>query len=239
MKLLTAFIIASLVSGFVADNLTCTIEDSKAPFVCFDEDEQGNFTENFEQVTTVVLSMYTDNLPDGIGETFVNLVEYYAGYLELRVVKREDFKGMSKVEVLELGDNLISELPEDVFADLESLLYVEISNNLIKFLPDKLLAENKALEGFLLYDHQVEILPKDFFVNNLNLTEVAVANGPLRSINVDFTLGPQEITLDFTNNSCIDMIFDGFYQETLNNETSSLQEFQNVIMQNCSSNEIV
>lgn len=60
-------------------------------------------------------------LPEHLDANFPNLVYYYAEEGSVTEIYKNNFKGLNKLKVLDLWDNLITEIASDTFEDLSSL----------------------------------------------------------------------------------------------------------------------
>ena len=60
-------------------------------------------------------------LPVGVNGKFPNLINYAAGYCSLTVVYKANFRGMNKLELLDLNVNKIERIFSNTFEDLISL----------------------------------------------------------------------------------------------------------------------
>ena len=136
------------------------------------------------------------------GECTSVTAEGLAGLRELRLRGREagsssaplsslragDFRDLAGLQVLDLGANQLSTLPEDVLEGLSKLRRIDASNNALAELPQGLLADASALEALRLGGNLIEALPAGFFVGMAHLTEVRLEGNPGAPFPVPLTL---------------------------------------------------
>lgn len=60
-------------------------------------------------------------LPNFVGEDFPSLLVYYAFGCSLKEVSKENFKGLKRLNELNLGSNSIEKIEKDTFEDLKEL----------------------------------------------------------------------------------------------------------------------
>lgn len=66
-------------------------------------------------------------LPVDVSKTFSNLVVLKAWDCSLTTISRENFRGLGKLQFLDLETNQISKITRDTFRDLESLEWIWLS----------------------------------------------------------------------------------------------------------------
>ena len=82
---------------------------------------------------------------------------------EITALKSRDFVGLNSLEILQLGDNMLSELPDGVFDELTALKSLLLHENRLSELPDGVFDELTALESLLLHDNRLSELPAGVF----------------------------------------------------------------------------
>ncbi|XP_066449932.1 platelet glycoprotein Ib alpha chain isoform X2 [Eleutherodactylus coqui] len=87
------------------------------------------------------------------------------------------FKGLKKLTRLELQHNQIYSLHEEVFEDLRSLIRLDLSHNQLWMLPDHLLSNVENLEILYLSGNRLTNIPDQFFAD-LELTYVYLEKNP-------------------------------------------------------------
>lgn len=86
-------------------------------------------------------------VPVKLIETFPKMKFLSLRRCGIEKVTREDFKGLEHLEHLSMGDNILTSLPEDLFANMTKLRWVYFNNNKIEKMSSKmLLPVRKSLE---------------------------------------------------------------------------------------------
>ena len=138
---------------------------------------------------------------------FANMKKYLITNSGLKFIEREDFSPMSKLETLDLSNNLIEEIPEDTLFDLSELVDLFIENNKIKNLSGKLLSFAPEFQRLRASNNSLEILDSDFFSSNPSLKIVSLDNNKLHKIQVDFNPFGNLKKIDLLNNPCVNTNF--------------------------------
>jgi DNA recombination-dependent growth factor C len=66
-------------------------------------------------------------LPENVSEKFPNLMIYDASYCRVKAIERIHFFNLTKLEKLDLKENIIREIAEDTFEDLVLLKVIILS----------------------------------------------------------------------------------------------------------------
>lgn len=162
-----------------------------------------NFLESREKSHRFRFGELDTQIYAGFGETFPNLIRFDA-FDSIVFVERENFAGMTKLELLFLSGNKIEFLPEDVFWDLTSLERLEFYSNKIEKIPENIFKNLRKLKSLSFSFNKIEHLPKSLFVNNLEIEYLVAGNNPLKTIGVDFLKLPNLNSLNLENSNCID-----------------------------------
>ncbi|XP_050360003.1 protein toll-like isoform X2 [Nymphalis io] len=107
-----------------------------------------------------------------------------------------------KLNLLNLSNNSISELPVDVFDEQDSLVNLELQRNVLESLPDGLFSNLKSLKKLDLADNSLKNLSKSVFHGLTSLTELSLAGNRIEYLNhavFEFTLSLE--TLSFARNN--------------------------------------
>lgn len=98
----------------------------------------------------------------GIGENFPKLTNLWIRNQYIKYVERENFAGLTNLEVLNLKNNKIEFLPEDVFSDLSNLEELLIHVNRIKHFPANIFEKLTKIERILTYENSATTIGIDF-----------------------------------------------------------------------------
>jgi hypothetical protein len=72
-------------------------------------------------------------LPVGVADVFPNLEYYSAANCSIKEVSYLNFRGLSKLTVLELSDNFIETITKEMFKDLTSLISIDLGEFFVSF----------------------------------------------------------------------------------------------------------
>jgi len=158
---------------------------------------------------------------------FPNLLKYLITDSHLKVVERDNFAGMPKLETLNMDNNDLTSFPEDLVYDLGNLVDLFFDANKVKALPTYLLNNAPMFQRFKAVNNSIEAIDADFFKRNHNLKIVSLDNNKLRNIRVDFLPYKNIRKLDFLNNPCINTSFNDWRKK------NSIQHVQDEINRNC------
>lgn len=146
-------------------------------------------------------------------------------YSEMKFLSFESFHDLGNLEFINIQDNVIEELPENIFEKTGKLKTLNIGGNKIKVLPEKLLWNNQGLTIFIASRNKIEFLPKQLFKNNQKLELINLNNNFLKVIEVEFKqLSNIKKIFGFQNN-CTDF--------SLSNKTQAV-ELDKMLKQKCS-----
>ena len=82
---------------------------------------------------------------------------------EITALKARDFAGLSSLEILELGNNMLTELPDGVFDELTALEVLKLSDNALDTLSGDVFDELTALKSLWLDGNALGTLRDDVF----------------------------------------------------------------------------
>lgn len=101
---------------------------------------------------TNVVGVSIDNLkdlvyfPKGFGEVFPNLMYFQIRRCSLNILRKEDFLDLGNLRGLWLGENLLKNLSNDIFINLQGLKHICFYKNHLKFIGVDVLKPLKQLE---------------------------------------------------------------------------------------------
>ena len=95
------------------------------------------------------------------------------------------FKDHRYLEELDLSNNLISHLPQELFARLELLCSLDLSSNLITNLTNQTFRGLKKLHSLNLNDNKIRILYAFMFTHARKLCHLFLQNNPISQIEDD------------------------------------------------------
>lgn len=102
-------------------------------------------------------------LPVGLSRTFPELIVFQVVNCSVRTVNEHHFKGLSKLEFVNLGFNKIENVASKAFVDLVNLESLGLNNNKIQFIGKNTFAALKSLMTLYLDDNEIQIIhPKSF-----------------------------------------------------------------------------
>ena len=190
-------------------------------------------------------------LPENIAESFPGLMVYQVFSCSIKTVNGDHFKGLNKLESLDLARNEIESIDGDSFKDLTKLVYLFLYHNKIKSIDPNWFQSLGALQGFLIYHNQVDFLDQQSFDNLQNLRNISISNNKLSTIPANLFKNNLKLEFIFLNENIIQTIsstmFDHLknlkYVDLENNvcvngyyrQETRLHEMKNVLRSNCTS----
>lgn len=163
------------------------------------------------------------HLPNGFGLSFPSLQAFRATSVELKYIRRENFANMGNLSILTLSGNQILSFSGDVFMDLPKLEWLSIHTNQISVLPEELLANMPKLVSFYFGANLAHNLPEKVFASNLNVEEIYIRSGKLKTVDVDFSKLPKIREVHLEANTCTN---DFFSSEQNGNMTRFMLQLQ-------------
>lgn len=172
-------------------------------------------------------------LPNGLGNLFRNLQEFFVWFSQLKIVQRENFRNMEGLVRLDLAYNQIDYIPENTFWDLPELEGLWIQENKIKLLPKDLFKSLNKLKVFAAEKNQISQLERELFRNTPSIEKIYLGENKLKSISVEFESLQGISALDFTLNICIDKEYNAESNWCSDSHCVSKGELLHGIRDNC------
>lgn len=147
----------------------------------------------------------SSTIPKGV-PTFTKSLYLFSNGIE--GLTTEDFDGLDNLEMLDLSQNKLTELPERVFEPLTSLRNLDLSSNQITHISEECFQGLALLERLYLYSNVIETIHPAAFNGLEHLLELKLQGNQLRSLpalsmpqlllldlrfNVLPTLGPSDL----------------------------------------------
>ncbi|XP_034566770.1 vasorin b isoform X2 [Notolabrus celidotus] len=147
----------------------------------------------------------SSTIPKGVSSSTRSLYLFANG---IEGLKTEDFDGMENLEMLDLSQNKLTELPERGFEPLTSLRNLDLSSNQITHISEECFHGMALLERLYLYSNYIEDIHPDAFIGLDHLLELKLQGNRLTSLpalsmprlllldlrfNVLPTLGPSDL----------------------------------------------
>ena len=106
--------------------------------------------------------------------------------LEANTLQKLDlvFRGLTKLLVLDLRHNSLSNLSERLFEDLNSLKTLQLSNNVLVTLPPLIFQRLQHLSYLGLTENNINYLERGIFQNLKHLSEISLRSNDLRSFDI-------------------------------------------------------
>lgn len=212
-------------SSIVADLIqpTCSFENHSIPV--------NNWQiERHRKATKLIMkNIQNENLPLNLADSFPNLVEISASSTTFRSLKRENFRFLRKLEVLQMENGELLRIRRDSFDDLVSLRILNFNGNFLTYLQPELFRNLENLEEFNINDNEIEelnprifrnlenlkifsangnklsMITADFFTHNRKLSQISLNRNILRFIDSATFGGLKELfSVDLRENDCID-----------------------------------
>lgn len=181
-------------------------------------------------------------LPKNIGYVFPNLRKLAARGLNIKLIERSNFKNMENLEILNIKQNLIEQLPPDCFEDLRKLVEINISENrlnAIHAIHAKTFIHNPSLKlidlswneiqptelknlrntnvQFLdMYGTHIKSIPFDAFDGLPNLKVIEFSESDLTTFHRDTFLNNPKLTKLFSHHSQIQILPEGLFRNNRN-----------------------
>jgi Leucine rich repeat len=108
-------------------------------------------------------------LPEGIGESFPNLIAFEVSHCTVSTVEAKYFIGMENLVVIRLSSNEIDYIASDAFGRLSKLKTLNLAWNRIEHLSGDIFKPLSSLVRLNVNDNQIKYLDKRVFVSQANL----------------------------------------------------------------------
>ena len=122
---------------------------------------------------------------DGVGSCAYITEVHLAGITQLsladesiRALRVGDLSGLAALEILYLDNNLLTELPSDIFTGLAALQILSLNNNNLEALPSGVFTNLAELNFLLLDANSLTALPAGLFSGLRALTYILLQNNP-------------------------------------------------------------
>ena len=229
------------------DLQTCYIEDQKI-------DDEGFFVACDPNLSIPAFSIEhikeVKFLPENIVDSFPELIVFEVWNCSIKTVHGEHFKGLTKLEYLNLAYNEIESMDGDSFKDLTKLENLDLVHNKIRTINPNWFQSLETLRIFLIGRNQIELLDEKIFENLQNIEKIRLDYNELSTIPVSLfenNLQLKDIYLDVNK---IQTISSTMFDHLKNLEFVDLQdnicvhdyfgpnkfdEMKNVLSKNCTS----
>ncbi|XP_020791148.1 vasorin b [Boleophthalmus pectinirostris] len=144
---------------------------------------------------TMCFQRRSSSIPTGVSPLTKHLYLFSNGIVSLST---EDFRGMEKLEMLDLSQNKLTELPDRVFEPLSSLKNLDLSSNQISYISEKSFQGLALLERLYLYNNHLEAIHPAAFDGMEHLLELKLQGNALTSIPI--LAMPRLLLLDLSFN---------------------------------------
>lgn len=136
-------------------------------------------------------------LPTNLLCVMPNLISIKICGCSVKLVNENHFKGLSKLQTLNLTDNKLENITSNAFADLSNLERLDLSSNKIRHLDKSTFASLKALKFLLLYKNVIQFLHFEIFAFLVNIEDIKVGGNEIQRLDDNL----------FKNNSNLKGIF--------------------------------
>ena len=131
---------------------------------------------------TILKNNQVEFLPENIFESFPQLISYEAWLCAIRTVNGKHFKGLNKLEHLDLAYNEIESIDADSFKDLTKLNELHLHDNKIEKIDPLWFQSLETLSVFFISHNQIEFLNETIFDNLQNIRKIRLDNNKLSTI---------------------------------------------------------
>lgn len=182
---------------------------------------------------SIISSEMPENLPENFSNFYPDLESLRVAKTQLRTVRHEGLKNLTKLRHLSLDSNKIDFIFPNAFEDLTSLESLFISNNKVEFLHENLFTKNPKFRSLWVDYNKIEELKAGIFRNNPNLELISFAHNRLKNIQVNFEDFQKLFHANFERNlgSC-SVKFDSFMKSE-EERGVALKEFQEGVEEMC------
>lgn len=129
--------------------------------------------------STMCFQRRSATIPIGVFPLTKNLYLFSNG---IESLKTDDFRGMEGLEMLDLSQNKLTELPDKVFEPLSSLRNLDLSSNQISYISEKSFQGLLLLERLYIYNNHLKDIHPAAFNGMDHLLELKLQGNMLTSI---------------------------------------------------------
>lgn len=121
----------------------------------------------------------SSTIPQGVPPSTKNLYLFANG---IEGLSKEDFEGLENLEMLDLSQNKLTELPDKVFEPLTSLRNLDLSSNQISQISEQCFQGMALLERLYLYSNHIKTIHPSAFNGLDHLLELKLQGNMLTSL---------------------------------------------------------
>lgn len=118
----------------------------------------------------------------GLGKMFPNINTLRIINSGLKFVRKDDFRNLEKLKIVDFYNNILEKLSEDVFEDLYLIEELNLPNNKLYELPENIFRNLKNLHTIDLSKNKLESLPENIFKFNLKLRSISLTSNSIMNI---------------------------------------------------------
>ena len=158
---------------------TCNIHDQKIGGEGF---SIANDVDQSVQAFLISDSKEVKFLPESIDDIFPGLIVYEVKKCSIATVNGKHFKGLNKLEYLDLSNNEIDSIDRDSFKDLNNLEFLKLSSNQIETIDSNLFKSLDTLWQLRINGNQIKFLDEKIFDILRNIREISLDNNKIVTI---------------------------------------------------------
>lgn len=160
------------------------------------------------QITKLEIDISPSNfIFHGITNAFPNLKQLHIRASELHYLKRDNFKSLSQLELLDFSHTPIYDVSDESFIDMVNFKIFLLRKCNIATISAKWFSFMNKLETLNMYGNQISHLPEGLFQNNMLLSNVDFRANRIKIIDAVFHSLTEIDVIDLKTNKCIDDIF--------------------------------
>lgn len=140
-------------------------------------------------------------VPNEIAKFFPNLIRYEVSNSPLRVVLKDNFKGLRKLETLIIAYTLVTSLNPDTFDELSNLQQLRLHNNALQTVHYESFSKNRNLEILLLNNNKITFIHEDLLKASVKLREIHLQDNVIEDLREKtFSTNSNLEVIDMRNN---------------------------------------